>query len=138
MSLLLGDEELDSNPLFTDRWERWFRWQDFDRLLEPHFSTHTADELVEFAQALRMPFAPVFDGAQLLENQHLRERSYFKELEHPEAGRLRYTGELFRMSKSQWRLGRAPALGEHNESILMDELGYRKQHLAVLRGRGII
>lgn len=138
MSLLLGDTELDSNPLFTDRWERWFRWQDFDRLLEPHLSTHTADELVELAQALRMPFAPVFDVAQLLENQHLRERDYFKELDHPEAGKLRYTGELFRMSESAGRLRRAPTLGEHSESILVGELGYRKEDLAVLRGRGII
>jgi crotonobetainyl-CoA:carnitine CoA-transferase CaiB-like acyl-CoA transferase len=138
LSLLLGDLELDSDPLFTDRWQRWFRWREFDSLLEPYLSTHTADEIVEVAQALRMPFAPVLDAAQLLENQHLGERGYFKELDHPEAGKLRYTGELFRMSESPWRLGRAPTLGEHNESILVDELGYRKEDLAILRDRGII
>jgi crotonobetainyl-CoA:carnitine CoA-transferase CaiB-like acyl-CoA transferase len=137
MSLLVGDLELDSDPLFTDRWQRWFRWQEFDGLLEPYLSTHTADEIVEVAQALRMPFAPLLDAAQLLENQHLRERGFFHEVEHPEAGELRYTGELFRMSESPWRLGRAPTLGEHNEAILVDELGYRKEDLAILRDRGI-
>ncbi len=138
MSLLLDNLDLGSNPLFTDRWQRWFRWQEFDSLLEAHFSSHTADEIVEFAQALRMPFAPMLDVAQLLEDRHLGERGFFREIEHAEAGKLRHTGELFRMSESPWRLERAPTLGEHNESILVGELGYRNEDLAVLRDRGVI
>jgi hypothetical protein len=42
------------------------------------------------------------------------------------------------MSESPWRLERAPTLGEHNESILTGELGYRRQHLAILRSHRII
>ena len=138
MSLLLGDPELDSNPLFTDRWQRWFRWREFDKLLEPYLSTHTTEEIVEFAQAMRMHFAPLLDSAQVLGNRHLRERGFFREVAHPEAGELRYTGELFRMSESPWRLERAPMLGEHNESILTGELGHQREHLAILRSHGII
>ncbi len=138
MSLLLGDLELDSNPLFAQRWQRWFRWQELDSLLEPFFSSHTREEIVESAQALRMPFTPMLDVAELLENEHLRERGFFHAVQHPEAGELRYTGEPFRMSESPWRLARAPLLGEHNESVLVGELGYRKEDLLILRDRGII
>jgi crotonobetainyl-CoA:carnitine CoA-transferase CaiB-like acyl-CoA transferase len=63
MSLLLGDVELDQHDLFKDRWARWFRWQEFEGLIKPYLSANTAEEIVEFAQALRMPFAYVFDAA---------------------------------------------------------------------------
>jgi crotonobetainyl-CoA:carnitine CoA-transferase CaiB-like acyl-CoA transferase len=117
MALLVGDLELDENPLFLDRWQRWFRWREFDKLLEPFLSSRTKEEIVSFAQALRMPFAPVLNVAQLLEDPHLSERRYFRELEHPSAGRLKHTGEIFRMSESTWRLERAPLLGEHNSLL---------------------
>jgi len=117
MALLVGDLELDENPLFLDRWERWFRWREFDKLLEPFLSSKTREEIVPFAQALRMPFAPLLNVAELMEDLHLNERGYFKELEHPSAGRLRHTGEIFRMSESTWRLERAPLLGEHNSLL---------------------
>jgi crotonobetainyl-CoA:carnitine CoA-transferase CaiB-like acyl-CoA transferase len=117
MALLVGDLELDNNPLFLDRWERWFRWREFDALLEPFLSSATKEEIVPFAQALRMPFAPVVNIAELWDDPHLSERGYFRELEHPSAGALKHTGEIFRMSDSTWRLERAPLLGEHNSLL---------------------
>ncbi|MDI6857904.1 MAG: CoA transferase [Dehalococcoidia bacterium] len=138
MSLLLGDVELDQNDLFRDRWARWFRWQEFERLLQPYLESNSADEIVSFAQALRMPFAHVFNAAQLLENEHLRERGFFQEIDHPQAGRLKYTGDLFKADRMKAPLRRAPLLGEHNEEILGGELGYTKKDLEVLRGQGVI
>lgn len=138
MSLLLGDVELDQNELFRDRWARWFRWQEFERLLEPYLRSNPADEIVSFAQALRMPFAHVFNAAQLLENEHLRQRGFFREIDHPEAGRLKYTGDLFKADCMTAPPRRAPLLGEHNEEILVGELGYAKKDLEVLRGQGVI
>ena len=117
MALLVGDLKLDENPLFLDRWLRWFHWQEFDRLLEPFLACGTKEDIVAFAQALRMPFAPVLDIAQLLADPHLRERTYFKELEHPVAGRLKHTGEIFRTTGMTSRFERAPLLGEHNSLL---------------------
>ncbi len=117
LALLLGDPDLDENPLFTTRWERWFRWQELNDILQPFLMSQTADEIVPVAQALRMPFAPFLNVAQLLENEHLAEREFFREIEHPVAGKLRHTGELFRMSRSPSRIERAPLLGEHNDLL---------------------
>jgi crotonobetainyl-CoA:carnitine CoA-transferase CaiB-like acyl-CoA transferase len=117
LALLLGDPDLDANPLFTTRWERWFRWQELNDILAPFLATQTADDIVPIAQALRMPFAPFLNVAQLLENEHLAEREFFREVEHPVAGKLRHTGGSFRMSISPARIERAPLLGEH-EALL--------------------
>ncbi len=138
MSLLLGDVELDQTDLFKDRWARWFRWQEFGALIKPYLDSHTANEIVEFAQALRMPFAHVFDAAQLLENEHLKERESFQEIDHPEAGKLKYTGDIFKADCMTTPVGRAPLLGEHNEAILEGEFGYTKEDLVLLRGQGVI
>jgi crotonobetainyl-CoA:carnitine CoA-transferase CaiB-like acyl-CoA transferase len=118
LAILLGQPELDEDPLFLNRWERWFRWEDFNALLAPFFSTQTADELIPIAQALKMPFGPFLDVAGVVENGHLKERAFFRELEHPVAGTLKYTGEMFRMSRSPALLERAPLLGEHNALLL--------------------
>lgn len=117
LALLLGDPDLDENPLFRTRWERWFRWQELNDILQPFLLSQTADEIVPVAQALRMPFAPFLNVAQLLQNEHLAAREFFREIEHPVAGTLRHTGELFRMSRSPSHVERAPLLGEHNDLL---------------------
>jgi len=139
MSLLLGDVELDQNDLFRDRWARWFRWQEFGALIKPYLDGNTANEIVDFAQALRMPFAHVFNSAQLLENVHLKERGFFQEIDHPETGKLKYTGNVFKADCMAAPVQqRPPLLGEHNEAILVGELGYARNDLVLLRGQGVI
>jgi CoA:oxalate CoA-transferase len=138
MSLLLGDVELDQNQFFRDRWARWFQWREFEALIRPYLESNTAKEIVEFAQALRMPFAYVLNAAQLLEDEHLTERRFFREIDHPEAGRLKYTGDLFKAERMTAQPARAPLLSEHTEAILAGDLGYSKEELATLREDGVI
>jgi len=138
MALLLENLELDQHPLFSSVQDRMVRWQEVDEILRPYLESHTAREIVETAQALRMPFAYVPTVADLLADEHLKARNFFVEAEHPEAGNLTYPGPPFRMSESPFRVGRAPLLGEHNEETLVGELGYEKEDLTTLRDRDII
>jgi crotonobetainyl-CoA:carnitine CoA-transferase CaiB-like acyl-CoA transferase len=138
VALLMGDVELDKNPLFLSAQERLLRWRDLDALLEPWLMSHDSDEIVELAQQLRMPFARVPTVAGLLESAHLKERGFFVEAEHPEAGRLTQTGAPFEMSETPFEAGCAPTLGEHNAEILTGDLGYETEELGILRDRGII
>jgi crotonobetainyl-CoA:carnitine CoA-transferase CaiB-like acyl-CoA transferase len=114
LALIIGRPELDESPLFNSRWERWFNWRELDEILEPWLMSQTAEDLVPIAQALKMPFGPFLNVAQLLENEHLRSRGFFRELEHPVAGKLEYAGQPVRMSVEPSLLERAPLLGEHN------------------------
>jgi crotonobetainyl-CoA:carnitine CoA-transferase CaiB-like acyl-CoA transferase len=138
MAILLENLELDQQPLFWSMQQRMLRWQEMDELLRPYLETHTAKEIVEMAQALRMPFAYVLTVADMMEDEHLKARGFFVEAEHPEAGKLTYTGPPFRMSETPFRVGRAPLLGEYNEETLVGELGYEKEYLAKLREQGVI
>jgi crotonobetainyl-CoA:carnitine CoA-transferase CaiB-like acyl-CoA transferase len=75
----------------------------------------------------------VFDDAQV------RERAYFVEHEHPDAGVLTVPGAPFQMDGTPWSLRRpAPRLGEHNEEVYCGLLGVRKEDLGILSGSRVI
>jgi crotonobetainyl-CoA:carnitine CoA-transferase CaiB-like acyl-CoA transferase len=136
MSLLMGNPELDKHPLFQSAQERMCRWQEVDELLTPWLATTTAKEIVELAQALRMPFAFVPSVKDLLDDEHLAARGFFRTVEHPKAGELPYCGPPFRMSETPPRIERAPLRGEHNAAVL-GKLGYSKDEQDILHERDV-
>jgi hypothetical protein len=44
------------------------------------------------------------------------------EIDHPYTGPLKYPGAQFKMSETPYRAGRAPLLGEHTDSVLIEKL----------------
>ncbi|MBF6600554.1 MAG: CoA transferase [Dehalococcoidia bacterium] len=136
MALLMEDPALDQSAFFRQGGERMIQWREFDKLIEPYLSTHSAAEIVMTAQALRMPFAPVPTAADLLADEHLIERGFFETQPTP-AGELRLPGAPFRMSETPLRMTPAPALGDANAEVLVGELGYTTEDLTILSDRGV-
>ncbi len=101
-------------------------------------STHNVNEIVEALVAESIPVAPVLSIDQTLEDPHVRARGIIWEIEHPTAGKVRTPGFPVKMSRTPGtnRLP-APQLGQHNEEILTELLGYTKERVADLRKAGI-
>ena len=137
MALLFENVDLDKMPLFTQMGERMVRWREFESLIEPYLSTHTAMEIVMTAQAFRLPFAFVPTAADLLTDEHLAERGFF-EPSAPGDGALTFPGQPFKMSETPLQAGPAPARGEANVDVLVGELGYEQSDLTILSDRGVI
>lgn len=138
MALLLEDPELNRHPLFISAGERMLRWREFDALIEPYMSLHSAMEIVMTAQALRMPFAFVPTASDLLQDEHLAERAFFARVKHPGGGELRHAGAPFKMSETPMTIGPAPRLGEATADVLSSEAGYATDDLTVMSDRGVI
>jgi crotonobetainyl-CoA:carnitine CoA-transferase CaiB-like acyl-CoA transferase len=138
VALLVEQPELESHLLFTNFWMRAIQWREFDALIQPWLSQHDWQDILTLAQELRMPFGPVLGPETLLANAHLSERGFFQELEHPATGKLTYCGPPFLMSETPLQTGPAPTLGQHNEEVLSETLGYQREDLTILRERGII
>ena len=70
----------------------------------------------------------------MLDDPHLADRGFWKEVAHPELGRsFIYPGEAAIYSGSPWCISRrAPLIGEHNAEILCDELGLSSGDLTML------
>ena len=83
-----------------------------------------------------MPFGPVMSPRLLQEDEHMKARGFFQEVEQPELGRTRVAGAPFKMSETPLRSGAAPALGENTHEVLLD-LGYDAEEARILRERGV-
>jgi len=80
--------------------------------------TRTRNEIYHAAQAEGTPAAPVHDVAEVLAWPQAQARGFFKEIDHPRAGRLRVPTAPYRFSKTPWAGTRAPLLGEHDDEVL--------------------
>jgi crotonobetainyl-CoA:carnitine CoA-transferase CaiB-like acyl-CoA transferase len=106
---LLGDEQLARVQGRTARLKEW------QAIVRAWTTQHTTEEIVKRATQLRIPVAPVLNGATVLEFQHFRERGVF--VEDP-------TGQ-FLMPRRPWRLNDedppsprpAPRLGQDTGRI---------------------
>ena len=80
----------------------------------------------------------VLNTEEILKLEPLAHHKYFIEVDHPVAGKGIYPGAPFKMSKTPWRTGRSPLLGEHNTSIYESLLGYTRKDLIELKQLGVI
>ena len=100
---------------------------------------HTTEQLFQMFKENRIPFAPIYNISSLMIHPHLQEWGFWTEAEHPRVGRLKYPEGVCKFSRSTWQIERpAPLLGEHNELILCEWLGYSKEEVVNLKKEEII
>ncbi len=92
---------------------------------------HTREWLYREGQAHGVPIAPYLTPAEVYQSPQQRERGFFVNIDHPEAGSHDYAGLPFRMSETPPTLRRPPLLGEHNAEVYRG-LGYSPEELATL------
>jgi crotonobetainyl-CoA:carnitine CoA-transferase CaiB-like acyl-CoA transferase len=86
-----------------------------------------------------VPVGPCYNSEEIVNSEQLTARNYFVEIDHPVMGKAKYPGAPYRLSLTPWRIERrAPLLGEHNEEIFCDRLGYTKQDLIKMKQAGVI
>jgi len=136
---MIGKPELKDDPKFSTPQNRVKYNDEFNALLYSWLIDHTKQEIFDEAAKVRYPVAPVYNTGELVSNPHYQERGYFVDIEHPRAGKLTYPGAPFRMSEAGYAIRKpAPLLGQHNEEVYCNLLGYSKHDMTILRSRGII
>lgn len=109
---------------------------DFSRF----FLTHTKAELFEEAEKRGIMLYPVLTPKDMLEFKQLASRQYWTDVEHPELGTtVTYPGAFVQATETPSYINRrAPLIGEHNEEIYINELGFSEQELTDLKHIGVI
>jgi crotonobetainyl-CoA:carnitine CoA-transferase CaiB-like acyl-CoA transferase len=99
-----------------------------------------AEEVYHAAQERGFTWGAVRPAEALLDDAHLHDRGFWKQVEHKELGRnFIYPGEAAIYNGSPWRIyGRAPLIGEHNVEIFCEELGLSRGELSVLAASRVI
>ncbi|MBC8497894.1 CoA transferase [Candidatus Bathyarchaeota archaeon] len=107
--------------------------------LEEWVAERNVVEVVEVLSATAVPVAPVYNLDQMMEDPQVKHREMIIELEHPKAGTVRGPNFPVKFSKTPAVVTRpAPLLGQHNEEVLTELLGYRKEEVDELRSSGVI
>ncbi len=97
------------------------------------------EEIWHGGQKRRGPISAIYTVGEIAESEHFKAREFLVEMDHPEAGRLRYPSRPYCFSATPVRLEHpAPLLGEHNEEIYCGHLGYSHEDLVLLKRTGII
>lgn len=96
----------------------------FDGLVAGFVASLPAEEVYHRAQERGFTWGAVRAPEQLLDDPHLADRGFWKEVAHPELGRsVTYPSEAAIFGGASWRISRrAPLIGEHNAEILCGEL----------------
>ena len=129
LARLTGDPRLEQTGLARE---------EYDRLLTAWLMEHDKTEIANRAQAMRLGFTEVSEPDELLTDPQHEARGLFEAIDHPEAGRITQPGAPFKMAGTPWESARAPMLGEHNEAIYSQELGYTDQRIASMKQMGIV
>ena len=111
-----------------------------ESLIGKFISTYTIEELERASVTRGLLLSPVYSLNDVAKDENLVSRGYWKEIKHPELGTtITYPGFTFLSNGVENRIRfRAPLIGEHNQEIYEEELGFTKEMISTLTKRGVI
>jgi len=138
LSRLTGVPELAEDPRFQTEQGRADNDDELRALVARGLKNLGKKEIFDTCALWRMLCGYVATVDDVLDNPQYRARDYWVELEHPYAGKITYPGAPVKMTETQWKMHPAPRLGQHNQDIYCQRLGYTKEDLVRLRETGVI
>ncbi|MDQ2677733.1 MAG: CoA transferase [Actinomycetota bacterium] len=135
----IGRDDLAEDPDVLDPLRRQARAGEIDHVVADWIRQRPLAEALEVLLAADVAVAPVYDGRQLLDDEHLRARGTFVEVDDEHLGRVRVQSPVARLSATPATIGRlGPELGADNDDVYAELLGLGTEERAALSARGVI
>jgi len=113
--LMIEKPEWREHPDFPNAARRWRKRDEWNEGVRAWTRAHTTAEAVELASQLRIPVAPVGDGASTLEHEHFKVRGVF--VKNPRGGFLQPRPPYLIDGVGARPAEPAPKLGQHDGGI---------------------
>ena len=134
---ILGAPELAEDRRFSSFADRLENRDILVPILKDLFRRKTTADWLALLKG-KVPCAPVNTVAQAFADPHVAENNMILELPHPEFGTARVVASPIKVGGASVEPRRGPSLGEHNEPILAEYLGYSTLEIEKLRNDGAI
>ena len=137
---LMGDEEQWlSDSRFTDDMSRGNNGAVISERMQRWCAEQSREEAIKALEEARIPVGHIYKPSETLQDPHVRDAGFFKEIEYPGAAALAPITETHvRLSRTPGEIRcRPPTLGEHTEQILA-ELGYDEVAVAELKTARVV
>jgi formyl-CoA transferase len=105
-------------------------------LINKFAESYTKRELMAILNELDVPCGPIMSTEDLANDEHVRGRDMWVELDHPQRGKWWNVGMPIKLSASPAVIERSPTLGEHTDEILGEVLGYDEAKVGALKQAG--
>ena len=127
---------LATDPKFTTIGERRKHQTEVWSMLNQFASQYTKREFMAILNDLDVPCGPIMSTEDLADDDHVRGRDMYVELDHPQRGKWHNVGMPIKLSDSPAKIERSPLLGEHTDEVLRDVLGFDDAKVASLKTAG--
>lgn len=136
---VMGRPELAEDPRFATFLARKENEEELDEFIGTWTANYRAEEIMGLMQGAGVPAGVVCTCQNLFEDPQLKHRKHFVRLNHREIGPMAYRAPAYKLSKSPSQLVRpGPCLGEHNEFVYKEILGYSDEEMADMLVEGVI
>jgi formyl-CoA transferase len=132
----IGGEALAKDARFAKIGDRRKNQNDMWRIVTDFAKNHTKREFMAILNPLVVPCGPIMSTEDLANDEHVRGRDMWVELDHPQRGKWFNVGMPIKLSASPAVIKRSPTLGEHTDEVLKDVLGYDDSRVATLKSAG--
>jgi len=132
-------DAVGSDPLYLTNQDRVARRADLIPILSERMRTRTTADWMARFEAANVPCAPVNQMHEALQEPQLLANGMVQSVSHPAIGDIHVTGSAFRFRDMENDIRRhPPMLGEHNDEVLRDLLGYDGARIEALRAGKVI
>ncbi len=137
---LLELSRLTEDPRFRNIEVRNKNKKELLPLLEEVLQGKPAEEWLPLLKGKGIPCGPINDVSMVVKEPQILHRHMIIDVENPKVGQVKIPGIPIRVSgmNAKDQVTRPPLLGEHNEDIFCDRLGYCREELKKFREKGII
>ncbi|MFM7460090.1 MAG: formyl-CoA transferase [Burkholderiales bacterium] len=132
----LGLLELATDARFALIGDRRKNQNDMWGLITKFAANYTKREFMAILNPIDVPCGPIMSTTDLANDEHIRGREMYVELEDERRGKWWNVGMPIKLSASPAKIERAPFLGEHNDDVLMNVLGYDAAKVEAMKVAG--
>jgi crotonobetainyl-CoA:carnitine CoA-transferase CaiB-like acyl-CoA transferase len=131
---LVGHEGASSGPERAKNMSGWL-----GTIISDWFRGQTKSAATTKLLAAGLPIGPVQTAQEIFDDPQVAARRLMIEVPDPILGQVKLVGPVAKMSSSPEPLtGPAPLLGQHNEEVLKEILGYTDEQVNRLKVDGIV
>jgi formyl-CoA transferase len=135
---VIGREDLIGDPRYDSPAARAERASEVNEMVAAWTRQHTKHEAMEIIGAAGIPAGAVLDTAELVNDPTFEQRGIMQTVDHPVVGPFKMVAWPVRFSGSPPPVKPAPLLGENNNDVLVNWLGFGADQLGGLRADNII
>lgn len=137
---VLDREDLLTDDRFDTNVKRCDNYAELKPEIEKWTVNHTVDECVDMILGVGVPAAPINDLERVTTDPHIAvAREMIVPIKHPVIGDMKVNGNPVKLLDTGAEISRpAPTLGQDNEAVFSELLGFGKEEMDRLAEEGII